>query len=272
MSCLLILTFVCFVGLLNPQKTVAQLLEPNCGITGIKDLIFGGTNAKHGENPWMAYLYLNENDFLCGGSLIHKRFALTAAHCIVNGQTLSVRLGEYYTESRAKSSIAYSVTLAIRNRLFSKHTYEHDIGILKLDPEVQFNANIRPICIFTDASRAPFVTSYTVTGWGKTRELWVADKLQTLELEDISPASCYEHLGMHVKAGQICAGHPTGDTCLGDSGSPLGHLVNINGSMRYTQFGLVSYGRRVCRSPAVYTRVTYYADWIVKVVKYGLSH
>ncbi|KAH8253210.1 hypothetical protein KR032_004126 [Drosophila birchii] len=272
MNCSAILIFVSFVVLLNLQKKQALLLQPECGITGIADKIMGGKNAVHGANPWMAYLYLEENDFLCGGSLIHKRFVLTAAHCIIDGQNLYVRLGEYYSEFRASTSAVYNVTLAMRNRRFSSLTYQHDIGMLKLDPEVQFNAFIKPICIFTDGLQAPFVTSYTVTGWGRTGWQAVAGKLQTLEVTEEAHQNCYDHLNVNLITSQICAGHPTGDTCLGDSGSPLGHKVNINGIMRYAQFGLVSYGLKRCISPAVYTRVTFYARWIVKAVNYGLSN
>ncbi|KAH8255718.1 hypothetical protein KR038_009182 [Drosophila bunnanda] len=261
-----------FVLLLIRQESLAQFLEPQCGLTGVVDKIIGGISARHGAFPWMAYIYQNENDFTCGGSLIHKRFVLTAAHCILNDEYLSVRLGEYFTESRADSSIVYTVTMAFRNRLYSKSEHINDIGMLRLNQDVQFNANIRPVCILTDSSRVPYVSTYTVTGWGKTANSRVSEVLQMLELQETDPSKCYDHMGLHLGPGQICAAHRTGDTCLGDSGGPLVHMVNIGGTPRYVQFGIVSYGVRECQGPGVYTRVHHYVDWILKAVQYGLTH
>ncbi|KAH8290356.1 hypothetical protein KR054_002272 [Drosophila jambulina] len=295
MSCSVILMLVPFVVLLYIQNTQAQLLEPGCGLTGITDYIMHGTNAIHGANPWMAYLYLRENDFQCGGSLIHKlHFGTEIFSLHVNNsyRPRTVRLGEYFSPYRASSSAVYEVVLAMRNRRFDDYAVQHDIGMLKLDREVVFNGGltltygpfsvfltslsptdyIRPICIFTDPSQAPSVSSYTVTGWGTTETQRVAERLQRLNLQEEAPGKCYNNLGGYLNPGQICASNPTGDTCLGDSGSPLGQYVNINGLMRYTQFGLVSYGSRRCNGPAIYTRVAFYVDWIVRAVEYGLRH
>ncbi|KAH8356815.1 hypothetical protein KR200_006217 [Drosophila serrata] len=264
--------FVSLVGLLIRQEALAQFLEPNCGLTGVVDRIVDGNNARHGQFPWMAYIYQNENDFTCGGSLIHKRFVLTAAHCIVNDEYLTVRLGEYFTESRADSSIVYRVTMALRNRLYTKAEHINDIGILRLERDVQYNANIRPICIMTDSRRVPYVGSYTASGWGKTANSRTSAVLQMIELQDIDENRCYDHMGLQLGPGQICAAHPTGDTCLGDSGGPLVHSVNVDGTPRYVQFGIVSYGVSACIGPGVYTRVHYYVDWILRAVQYGLTH
>ncbi|KAH8281424.1 hypothetical protein KR054_000442 [Drosophila jambulina] len=317
MRCSVILIFVPFVGLLIRQEALAQFLEPQCGLTGVADRIMGGTNALHGQFPWMAYLYQNENDFTCGGSLIHKReicffgeslvgsyliftiyfnricFDCCSLHC-ESGNSVSiifyklifslsidnsyrpssVRLGEYYTESRADSSTVYGVSMAFRNRLYNKAEHIHDIGLLRLDRDVYFNANIRPVCILTDSMRVPNVNTYTVTGWGKTSVSTsrTSAVLQMLELQDIDINKCYEHMGLQLNPGQICASNPRGDTCLGDSGGPLVHRVNVDGTSRYVQFGLVSYGLSVCTGPGVYTRVHHYVDWILRAVEYGLTH
>ena len=54
--------------------------------------IVGGRKAKIGEYPWMALLGYNpasiagnEIFYVCGGSLINKKYVLTAGHCIDTG-------------------------------------------------------------------------------------------------------------------------------------------------------------------------------------------
>ncbi|XP_070141496.1 transmembrane protease serine 9-like [Drosophila kikkawai] len=272
MRCSSILIFISFVGLLLRKEALAQFLEPECGLSGMDIKIFGGVNATHGAFPWMAYLYFNENTFLCGGSLIHKRIVLTAAHCIRNTEYLSVRLGEHYTASRAASSTVYRVTLAIRNRLYSKTEHIHDIGLLRLDREVMFNAYIKPVCIITNPRTVPYVSTYTATGWGRTENSVISAVLQVVQLTDTDPNRCYEYMKLRLGPEQICAFNPTGDTCSGDSGGPLVQIVNIDGIWRYVQFGIVSYGMENCMSPGVYVRVHHYVDWILDKIQIALTY
>lgn len=70
---------------------------------------------------------------------------------------------------------------------------------------------------------------------------------------------------------QLCAGGQNQkDSCQGDSGGPL-HLVGtINKVAKFIQHGIVSFGPKLCGSegnPGVYTKVSYYMDWILDNMK-----
>ncbi|XP_072930063.1 phenoloxidase-activating enzyme 1-like [Epargyreus clarus] len=74
-----------------------NLLATACGdIKGPR--IVGGKKADLFEYPWMALISHNTRDgfaFKCGGSIINKRYVLTAAHCVYNKSIAGVRVGEY---------------------------------------------------------------------------------------------------------------------------------------------------------------------------------
>ncbi|XP_070141498.1 serine protease grass-like [Drosophila kikkawai] len=232
----------------------------------------GGLDFRHEAYPWMAYLYDHENEFVCDGSLIHKRFVLTAAHCISSFVDLSVRLGKHYTASRAESSTVYNVTLAIRNRLYSKAEHVHDIGLLRLDREVVFNAYIRPVCVIKNRRRVPHVNTYTTTGWDRTENSRISSVLKVVQLTEVDPNACTEYSRRRLNFGQFCASNSTGDTCSGDSGGPLVQIVNVDGTWRYVQFGIVSYGMQRCMGPGVYVRVHSYVDWILDKMQFALTY
>lgn len=76
----------------------------------------------------------------------------------------------------------------------------------------------------------------------------------------------YENL-LFFTRNQICAGGTEGkDSCGGDSGGPLQHVINLNGAKRFVQEGIVSYGPKQCglnNKPAIYTDVKVYMKWIL---------
>ena len=68
------------LGTWKPSKDAGE-----CGVRVTQENIVGGKDSKPGEFPYMALLSSsadqNSPKYHCGGSLINKRYVLTAAHC-----------------------------------------------------------------------------------------------------------------------------------------------------------------------------------------------
>ncbi|KAJ8953061.1 hypothetical protein NQ314_007436 [Rhamnusium bicolor] len=68
----------------------------------------------------------------------------------------------------------------------------------------------------------------------------------------------------------ICALGEGKDSCSGDSGGPLQISKYLYDDIRSVQYGVISFGGRVCGSgsfPSLYTRVDSYMKWILDNIK-----
>jgi len=63
------------------------------------------------------------------------------------------------------------------------------------------------------------------------------------------------------------------DTCQGDSGGPLYYSDTINSTSKFVVAGITSYGFgcAVAGYPGIYTRVSYYIDWINNQTNYNVN-
>lgn len=257
-----------------PEEDVG--VPTSCGAkNGFQDQerIVGGHNADIGEWPWIAALFNGGRQF-CGGSLIDDVHILSAAHCVAHMSSwdvarLTVRLGDYNIKTNSEvRHVEKKVKRVVRHRGFDSRTLYNDIAILTLDSPVQFNKQIRPICLPSGSSSYAGNTA-TVIGWGSLRESGPQPSiLQEVNIPIWSNGDCKAKYGPAAPGGivehMLCAGQANRDSCSGDSGGPL--MVN-NG--RWTQVGVVSWGIGCGKGqyPGVYTRVEKFLPWITKNLK-----
>ncbi|XP_017077632.1 venom serine protease Bi-VSP-like isoform X1 [Drosophila eugracilis] len=263
--------FAIFAIILLRQEALAQFLEPNCGLSKTTTKIIHGQSAEPGTNPWLAYIYRTVNqsepNLVCIGSLIHKEYVLVGAHCIYDGDILTVRLGPYNSLGTFNRSRDYEVKEVFKKKLLpGQEIYNHNIAILKLGQEVQFNDYIQPICLITDSAKVPNVRTFQAASW-LGYDMSVSREPKILELNELNATECKKMFWLNSTDNQICAAQPIDDPCVGVPGGPLVQAVNIEGRMRYAQFGVASFGTTKCPSLDVFTRVTSHIEWILKVLQ-----
>lgn len=148
----------------------------------------------------------------------------------------------------------------------------NDIGLIELEKPVKFNHILKPACLPSPTKDIEIPTFLTASGWGTVQyEGDVSKVLLEVNLPHVSNAACQgwakNFTADGLKDTQLCYGGVKGeDTCQGDSGGPLQrHSAQVYCS--YTLFGVTSFGDKCgLESPAIYTRVSEYLDWIEGIV------
>jgi len=258
------------VALKRSLNVAAERATTKCGcgysVSNLGRIVNGQeVNPKH-SRPYQVYLQAcsSAGCSMCGATLVNKRYALTAMHC-VDGQTnLNVVLGDHNIQQSIENLVAKRIKVekVIKRDDYDKTSVNNDIAILKLSEDVVFNENIVPACLPTDSSKTYANTTAVVSGWGTTSEGGrVSDVLKEttiIILPDTDP-KCTRVAGSN-KPGQMCGYKQGTDSCQGDSGGPL--VVMEDG--RFTVVGVVSYGYGCARNglAGVYARVTNYLNWI----------
>uniref|UniRef100_H0UYJ5 Peptidase S1 domain-containing protein n=1 Tax=Cavia porcellus TaxID=10141 RepID=H0UYJ5_CAVPO len=252
-----------------------------CGFRAGHILVVGGVATSRGRWPWQAALHEVEHRALCAGSLLNRRWLLSAAHCFTKFPDASkwiVQLGELTLYPSAWNLRAYL------NRYKVKDIFIHpkakgqtnDIALLKLASPVTYTKYIHPVCVQA-ASSSTFLhrSDCWVTGWGVLHEdltpLPPPYYLREAQVTILNNTRCNYLFKQptalsRIKESMFCAGAEDGstDSCRGDSGGPL--VCDLDGL--WYQIGIVSWGVGCGRAnrPGVYTNVSHHVNWILKTV------
>jgi hypothetical protein len=244
--------------------------------TGIKKTITakitGGTSTIISEFPWQIY-YISDNE-QCGGSIIDKKWVITAAHCTqyesggaIPASKMYIRVG-VNNPSNPSEGKKYFVSKVIVHENYNSGTMKNDIALLQMADSINYT-NATPIKFVdsTDVAEGalvPGVMSW-VTGWGYTHVSpnVVPTSLQKVQLPIVSneqAATVWNSSTFIIPSTDLMAGYLNGgkDACNGDSGGPL--VVPVLGE--YKLAGIVSWGSPNCNTYGGYTRVSDFETWI----------
>ncbi|XP_020800830.1 melanization protease 1-like [Drosophila serrata] len=259
--------------------TVSPKVEPRRRMLGV----VGGRRVPVMSRPSMALLFLDDamEHCRCGGSLITKRFVLTAAHCLVmcpRRNEIKVRLGEHTLTTSQDCSVVrgqricappvenFNVEKIILHEEFSFFKQINDIALLQLSQNVIPNIHIRPICLPLTPDLLVHTSilgqSYIATGWGYMDQGQLSDALLEISIKS------YQCPSRYVNQSILCSNGHIQDTCKGDSGGPLLSKTSFFGSDRYVQFGVISHGSWTCGqgAGAYFTKVPPFMPWIIKKI------
>ncbi|KAG8195051.1 hypothetical protein JTE90_029631 [Oedothorax gibbosus] len=241
----------------------------------------GGRVSRQGDFPWMVSIRSN-GSHVCGGTLIDRKHALSAAHCFVsygkkdNPKYFTVHVGNI----KVDQGFPFQVKDITIHEDYKPEFHYNDIAILTLDEEI-LSPWVAHICLPSPELAEKDLTGEktSLLGWGDTSfggygtsELHIVDDIPVVSNKVCSAAYGKirdGRLPQGVTPDFICAGNMKEggkDACQSDSGGPLMYRGGSEWNSQWILVGVVSFGFRCGEPgfPGVYTRVSSFMPWIIE--------
>jgi len=227
--------------------------------------VFNGKDADIEDFPFIAAVNFDVDGvgYFCGSSIVEPTSLITAAHCVVDAEKVTIiagstrwRFGQREDTAQVRDSPRY-----LNHEDYDDFNLTYDIGLIFLDPSEPLDfssAAVNPIKV---AAEEPAVGDVvTAIGWGATRAFGpVSDKLEyadDLVIVEDQVVVDYFPGNEFILEQILCTYHMIDGTCGGDSGGPI---IDQDGNL----FGATSFGARNCeRGPSCFSSVPHYREWI----------
>ncbi|XP_037530567.1 transmembrane protease serine 9 isoform X2 [Nematolebias whitei] len=132
--------------------------------------IIGGVTARRGEWPWIGSLQYKKLH-ICGATLIHKKWLLTAAHCVNSDSSptnWAVSLGSVLRSGMG--ALVIPIQRMIVHPAFNGTNMNHDVALLELSVPAPLSYTIQPVCLPSPAHHFLRSTECFIAGWGSMKE------------------------------------------------------------------------------------------------------
>ncbi|XP_068170737.1 elastase-1-like [Antennarius striatus] len=266
------------VFLLFTTLTVTALAELELTSSNVQrnaaGRVVGGDYVSHSSFwPWQVSLqYLSNGNYhhFCGGTLIWRRWVLTAAQCLDSPRSIRVVLGDLILHSSHGVEQYRSIANIYVHPEWNSNSISsgNDIALLKLSSDVSLTSYVNVIALPPFGEILPHNHPCYITGYGQTSTGGsIANRMIQAYLPIVDHKTCTSAgwWGSTIKTTMICAGGGSQSGCNGDFGGPLSCKVNN----RWYVHGIASFvsgmGCNTPQKPTVFTRVSAYITWINSV-------
>ncbi|NXI74450.1 TMPS5 protease, partial [Anseranas semipalmata] len=252
---------------------IVALKCSECGLRPGAVRVVGGEDVAPGRWPWQVSVH-HGSRHRCGGSVLARRWIVTAAHCVHSHRRLQASgwlVVAGVTRGSVEQEAGVPVEKIIYHPLYNDSSLDYDIALMKLQVPLNFSDAIRAVCLPPSHRDLFQGTQCWVSGWGYTRpdQAQLTETLQEALVPLISTKRCNSSCmyAGELTARMLCAGYPHGkiDACQGDSGGPL----VCQDELTWRLVGIVSWGQGCAEPnhPGVYTNVAQLLPWIYHITE-----
>ncbi|XP_070534294.1 transmembrane protease serine 2-like [Ptychodera flava] len=237
-----------------------------CGVVGtdVTARIINGMDAPLGGFPWQVSIRRVGDVHSCGGTIISRRWIVTAAHCIdEEGLAVAVKAGFVDPDVDSSHMQTVEVEALYYMENFTSSTYDGDFGLIYTTKPFTLNNFVKPACLPPRDITFEAGDYAYISGWGQVWEIGsYPSHLRYARIPIIPDEACKLHIYVKTDA-MICLGygrHYIG-TCYGDSGGPVSYLAQDG---LFYVIGATSFGYTCAgpRDPQGFAKVTSYYDWM----------